>query len=822
MISNATTTTIALNTKEDAVNKSTTTSLGTSDVLFPTQNAVKTYVDNQVTNGIVTNVSGIVAITNGGTGSSVQNFVDLTTNQAIGGNKSFNSDINVSGLRVGNGGGSQSTIIGDTANGNQPNNTAIGFMTLDGNSGANNTAIGTNSMRNSGDTSMNTSIGVNSGTGVNNGIGNTYLGSNANVTNNSAISNATALGAGAIVLASNTVQLGNTSITDVKTSGKLTTGTITLPNTDGTLGQVLTTNGSGIVDWNSPTSISISPINGNSDVNGATIINGVLSLNPADATNGGVVTSGTQTFAGNKTILGSLTVSSENSVPVLDQSHSVYYGGYGGGQTALGQSFTAGLSGILNKVSMKFLNSTCTGVLKIFSGSGITGSLLTSQSFSLSSGSGDIEFTLNSPVTIVNGTIYTMLFEITSGNIDVGNSNDGSYTGGQAYAWGGLQSNVDNVFKTYISTLSGGNITINGKLTAGNITLPNTDGTSGQVLTTNGAGVVGWTTPAGPSATALLGVVPMANGGTGATTAAGALTNLGAAPIASPTFSGIPAAPTATAGTNTTQLATTAFVASALSGYSGNLSAYTSTINNIYNVGLGISTPIATIGQFNTAIGGYAMSHITSGTDNVVVGTQAARYYKNSGWGTNSQAMNRGVYLGSLTRPSALNTVNEIVIGYRAEGSGNNTITLGYTDITDVYTSGNIRTSNNIYAIGSLTAKSIISSGRMVMSTATIDYSELNNYNVSNVSILFVRPNSSWTNIYGLTGGVVGQIIHIYTVNNQTPNCCTGLSLWNYDSSNNDGIQKFVAPGAINIDSNKNTTLVFDGTYWRVSKLGGM
>ncbi len=34
--------------KEDTINKSTNTTLGTSDVLFPTQNAVKTYVDNQV------------------------------------------------------------------------------------------------------------------------------------------------------------------------------------------------------------------------------------------------------------------------------------------------------------------------------------------------------------------------------------------------------------------------------------------------------------------------------------------------------------------------------------------------------------------------------------------------------------------------------------------------------------------------------------------------------------------------------------------------------------------------------------------------------
>jgi hypothetical protein len=38
----------------------------------------------------------------------------------------------------------------------------------------------------------------------------------------------------------------------------------------------------------------------------------------------------------------------------------------------------------------------------------------------------------------------------------------------------------------------------------------------------------------------------------------------GLSPISSPTFTGIPAAPTATAGTNTTQIATTAFVATAI------------------------------------------------------------------------------------------------------------------------------------------------------------------------------------------------------------------------------------------------------------------
>jgi hypothetical protein len=53
--------------------------------------------------------------------------------------------------------------------------------------------------------------------------------------------------------------------------------------------------------------------------------------------------------------------------------------------------------------------------------------------------------------------------------------------------------------------------------------------------------------------------VPVASGGTGAANPANALSNLGAAPIASPTFTGVPAGPSAVGTTNTTQLATTAF-----------------------------------------------------------------------------------------------------------------------------------------------------------------------------------------------------------------------------------------------------------------------
>lgn len=58
--------------------------------------------------------------------------------------------------------------------------------------------------------------------------------------------------------------------------------------------------------------------------------------------------------------------------------------------------------------------------------------------------------------------------------------------------------------------------------------------------------------------------VSIANGGTNATTAAVALTNLGAAPINNAGLTGVPTAPTAAPGTVTTQLATTAFVSAAV------------------------------------------------------------------------------------------------------------------------------------------------------------------------------------------------------------------------------------------------------------------
>ena len=96
----------ALDLKENAANKSATTTLGTSDILFPTQNAVKTYVDaaiatTAIADGSITDtkiisvaaskLTGVVAISNGGTGAST--VAAAKTNLALN-NVDNTSDIN--------------------------------------------------------------------------------------------------------------------------------------------------------------------------------------------------------------------------------------------------------------------------------------------------------------------------------------------------------------------------------------------------------------------------------------------------------------------------------------------------------------------------------------------------------------------------------------------------------------------------------------------------------------------------------------------------------------------------------------------------------
>jgi hypothetical protein len=105
---------------------------------------------------------------------------------------------------------------------------------------------------------------------------------------------------------------------------------------------------------------------------------------------------------------------------------------------------------------------------------------------------------------------------------------------------------------------------------------------------TNNTGIA--TTAFVAAALAAAGGVTSFNGRAGAVTLTAAdVTAAGGAPIASPAFTGVPAAPTATAGTNTSQLATTAFVQAALAVAPGGVSSFMGRTGAISLLGADIS-----------------------------------------------------------------------------------------------------------------------------------------------------------------------------------------------------------------------------------------
>ena len=232
--------------------------------------------------------------------SSALSLDDLSDAINEGSSGNSNIAIGTNAMYSNTGNSSQNIGIGLMAlkNTNTANqNVAIGQYTMGYNktlSGSGNVAIGRSAMNQITSGSNNTAIGLGAGgfapyTGDFTGTNNTYIGYNASPSS---------------LTASNEIVLGNTAVTVLKTAGKLTTGAVTYPNTDGTSGQYLTTNGSGIVSFTSLPAINLaSGVTGTLPIaNGGT---GSSTKNFVDLTTD-------QTIAGVKTFSGSSTVVNQN------------------------------------------------------------------------------------------------------------------------------------------------------------------------------------------------------------------------------------------------------------------------------------------------------------------------------------------------------------------------------------------------------------------------------------------------------------------------------------------------------------------------------
>jgi hypothetical protein len=545
--------------------------------------------------------------------SATARGVITTGTQTFAGAKTFSSDITVNGVKIGRGAGNndQNVAVGADAlaSGTGTRNTAIGYGAMrqySGTSFDNNTSVGYFNMPSlttgNGNTSVgaeamlsittgtqNTSIGNQSlinTTGNNNvgvgksagqtittGSGNTILGTDADVAANN-LSNATALGYGATVAASNRVQLGNTDVTNVKTSGTLTAGAITYPNTAGTNGYYLKTDGSGTASWAAVSSgaTSVGAIAGSSTAYGASITSGVLNLAPADGTNGGVVTTSAQTFAGAKTFSSDLTV---NGITVGKGLNSIV------NNTAIGLStLAANTTGTYNTAtgnSALTSNTTGEGNTAIGSsalGSNTTGAYNTATGYNamISNSTGQLNtaygmYSVRSNTTGNNntGTGYDALYANTLGNNNtaagssaLSSNTTGNYNiayGSEAgtflangstynttsdysvYLGSNTKASADNAQNEIVigynavgngsNTAQIGNSSItnvktSGTLTSGAVTYPNTDGTANQVLTTNGSGVASWSTPT--TAVTTIGSIAGSSTSNGATISGATLT----------------------------------------------------------------------------------------------------------------------------------------------------------------------------------------------------------------------------------------------------------------------------------------------------------
>jgi hypothetical protein len=133
--------------------------------------------------------------------------------------------------------GNNALISNTTGNSNTA--TGIGALFLN-TTGDFNTASGASALSSNTTGFQNTAIGYLAGYSVTTGANNTFIGVNSN-TSSGTVSNSTAIGNGAVVTASNSIQLGNTSVTDVKTAGTITAASYKTPT--GTSSQYLMADG---------------------------------------------------------------------------------------------------------------------------------------------------------------------------------------------------------------------------------------------------------------------------------------------------------------------------------------------------------------------------------------------------------------------------------------------------------------------------------------------------------------------------------------------------------------------------------------------------
>ncbi|MFZ1703796.1 MAG: proprotein convertase P-domain-containing protein [Saprospiraceae bacterium] len=252
------------------------------------------------------------------------------------------------------------------------------------------------------------------------------------------------------------------------------------------------------------------------------------------------------------------------------------------------------------------------------------------------------------------------------------------------------------------------------------LTLPSSTGINGQVLSTNGSGLLNWTSAGGGSGTGLshpttgstfesetnnpsmtginntaIGVnalmantTGVSNSGFGyealsSNTTAHVNSAFGNSALKNNTTGGENSAFGAhSLGFNTIGNYNSAFGRSSLlnnvSGGSNSAFGWDALYGNTsghLNSAFGVQALLNnSIGENNSAFGVAALLYNTTGSNNIAIGYNAGRHIAN---GTNNQTSSNSIYLGVDAKASSNGNTNEIVIGNGTVGSGSNTVTIG-------------------------------------------------------------------------------------------------------------------------------------------------
>ena len=139
--------------------------------------------------------------------------------------------------------------------------------------------------------------------------------------------------------------------------------------------------------------------------------------------------------------------------------------------------------------------------------------------------------------------------------------------------------------------------------------------------------------------------------------------------------------------------------------------------NRNFSTLVGFECGVSANSEFpNTAVGALALAGVTTGGNNVAVGSEAGRYSAGPGYPAANSI--ESIYIGNETVASSPMAQNEILIGHAAEGIADNTTVIGnFSTVStvlrgDVYPGGDIvMLDGNTIVTGSVTGTKIGATG---------------------------------------------------------------------------------------------------------------